>query len=149
MSDSKRYRVALLIETSTSWGVRLVKGIGQFASERGNWLIHVEPRGRYERLRIPTGWHGDGVIARITSEALADDIAASGLPAVDVSWYSFGGPQVVRASANERESGHMAAEYFLSLGIKQFAYCGPFRRHSQSASRRALHPERMMAPNRP
>lgn len=145
MSDSKRYRVALLIETSTSWGVRLVQGIGQFAREQGNWLIHVEPRGRYERLQIPTGWQGDGVIARITSEALAEEIAAAGLPAVDVSWYSFGGPQIVRASANERESGHMAADYFLSLGIKQFAYCGPFRRPNYEDQFAAAYRERIVA----
>ena len=41
--------VALLIDTSTSWGIRLIKGINQYAHESGDWLIHVEPRGRYER----------------------------------------------------------------------------------------------------
>ena len=73
-------RVCLLIDTSTSWGVRLIKGIARFSQEIGNWLIHVEPRGRYDRFRIPTGWTGDGIIARINSKPLAQEINASGLP---------------------------------------------------------------------
>jgi len=73
-------RVCLLIDTSTSWGVRLIKGISRHAQEVGDWLIHVEPWGRYERFRVPQGWQGQGIIARINHEALADDIAAIGLP---------------------------------------------------------------------
>jgi LacI family transcriptional regulator len=56
-------RVCLLIDTSTSWGVRLIKGISKHAQEVGDWLIHVEPWGRYEPFHIPEGWDGDGIIA--------------------------------------------------------------------------------------
>src|SRR3954447_23266873 len=78
MSHSRR--VCLLIDTSTSWGVRLIKGVSRHAHEVGDWLIHVEPWGRYERFRVPQGWKGQGIIARINHEALAKDIAAVGLP---------------------------------------------------------------------
>lgn len=124
----RTYRVALLIDTATSWGVGLIKGISRFARQQGNWLLHVEPRGRYERFRLPQGWQGDGVIARVNRAELADEIEASKLPAVNVSWYSFEGPKIVRCSASEGESGQMAADYFLSSGFRNFAYCGPLRR---------------------
>jgi LacI family transcriptional regulator len=124
----KTRRVALLIDTSTSWGVRLIKGINQFSQESSGWLIHVEPRGRYERFRIPVGWSGDGIIARINQKALADEINAAGLPAVNVSWYPFEGKRIARCTVDERESGRMAAEYFRMNGFQQFAYCGPLDR---------------------
>ena len=125
---SKSRLVALLIDTSTSWGIRLIKGINQYAHESGDWLIHVEPRGRYERLHLPTGWKGDGVIARINRKSLADEITASGLPAVNVSWYPYAGPKIARCTVDERQTGKMAAEYFLSNGFTEFAYCGPVDR---------------------
>ncbi len=59
-------RVCLLIDTSTSWGSRLIKGVSRHAQEVGDWLIHVEPWGRYERFRLPQGWEGHGIIARIS-----------------------------------------------------------------------------------
>jgi LacI family transcriptional regulator len=125
---SKSRCVALLIDTSTSWGIRLIKGIIQYAHEAGDWLIHVEPRGRYERLHVPAGWAGDGIIARINWKTLADEIIASELPAVNVSWYPFAGPRIARCTVDERQTGRMAAEYFLSNGHQQFAYCGPLDR---------------------
>ena len=121
-------RVCLLIDTSTSWGVRLIKGIARFAQETGNWLIHVEPRGRYDRFRIPTGWSGDGIIARINSKPLAQEIMASGLPTVNVSWFPFSSERVGRCTVDQHATGQMAAEYFLSAGFEHFGYCGPHRK---------------------
>jgi LacI family transcriptional regulator len=118
-------RVCLLIDTSTSWGARLIKGIGRYAQETGNWLIHVEPWGRYERFHLPEGWDGDGIIARINHVALADEITASRLPAINVSWYPFSGERIARCTVDPEATGRMAAEYFLSAGFKAFGYCGP------------------------
>jgi LacI family transcriptional regulator len=91
-------------------------------------LIHVEPRGRYDRFRIPTGWSGDGIVARINSKTLAQEIMASGLPAVNVSWFPFSSDRVARCTVDEEATGRMAAEYFLSLGFEHFGYCGPLRK---------------------
>jgi LacI family transcriptional regulator len=118
-------RVCLLIDTSTSWGVRLIKGVSRHAQEVGDWLIHVEPWGRYERFRVPQGWQGQGIIARINHEALANDITAIGLPTINLSWYPFSGERIARCTVDPVASGQMAAEYFLSAGFKYFAYCGP------------------------
>src|SRR3972149_1836775 len=117
--------VCVLIDTSPSWGARLIKGIGRHAQEVGNWLINVEPWGRYERFRVPDGWEGDGIIARINRQTLAEEIAATGLPAVNVSWYPFSGERIARCTVDAQATGRMAADYFLSIGFKQFAYCGP------------------------
>ncbi len=118
-------RVCLLIDTSTSWGSRLIKGVSHHAQEAGDWLIHVEPWGRYERFRVPQGWEGHGIIARINHEALANDIQAIGLPAINLSWHPFCGERIARCTIDPVTSGQMAAEYFMSAGYKQFAFCGP------------------------
>jgi LacI family transcriptional regulator len=121
-------RVCILIDTSMSWGVRLIKGIALHAQEAGNWLIHVEPRGRYDRFRIPQGWSGDGILARINNRTLAQEIMASGLPTVNVSWYPYASGRIARCTVDERATGHMAAQYFLDAGFKNFGYCGPLHR---------------------
>ena len=91
-------RVCLLIDTSTSWGVRLIKGVSRHAQEVGDWLIHVEPWGRYERFRVPQGWQGQGIIARVNHELLANDIVEIGLPAINLSWYPFCGERIARCT---------------------------------------------------
>jgi LacI family transcriptional regulator len=118
----------LLIDTSTSWGVRLIKGISRHAHEVGDWLIHVEPWGRYERFRVPVGWEGEGIMARVNSETLADEINAIGLPTINLSWHPLSGERIARCTVDPQACGRMAAEYFLSEGFKQFAYCGPLHR---------------------
>jgi len=82
-------RIALLIETSTSWGTNIVKGIADYALTHENWFFRLEPWGKYERLTLPQGWDGDGIIARVNYDRLAHQIAATKKPAVNVSWYSF------------------------------------------------------------
>ncbi len=120
-------RVCLLIDTSTSWGSRLIRGVSRHAQEVGDWLIHVEPWGRYERFRVPEGWEGHGIIARVNHQLLAEDIAATGLPAINLSWYPFSGERIARCTVDPLASGQMAAEYFLSAGHQQFAFCGPLQ----------------------
>ena len=124
----KEKRIALLIETSTSWGTGLVKGIADYAHAHDNWSFFVEPRGRYELLQLPGGWTGDGIIARVTHQALADQIIASGKPAVNVSWYDFGSESIPHCTADELQAGPLIAEHFITRGFRQFAYCGPVNR---------------------
>lgn len=120
-------RVCLLIDTSTSWGTGLIKGVSRHAQEVGDWLIHVEPWGRYERFRVPQGWDGHGIIARVNHQVLAEEIAATGLPAINLSWFPFSNDHVARCTVDPFVSGQIAADYFLASGHKQFAYCGPLQ----------------------
>lgn len=120
--------VTLLIETSTTWGSELVHGIADYAHQEADWLIYFEPWGKYELLELPPDWDGDGVIARLTHEKLANQILASGAPAVNVSWYDFGSGQIPRCMCNERLAGEMVARHFLERGFRRFAYCGARRR---------------------
>jgi len=121
-------RVALLIETSTSWGTNLVKGIADYALTHEDWLFRLEPSGKHERLTLPNGWNGDGIIARVTYEELAHQIIKTNKPAVNVSWYSFDPEHIPTCITDEVVASRMVADHFLERGFKHFAYCGPMHR---------------------
>jgi LacI family transcriptional regulator len=120
---TKRFQVALLIDTATTWGAGLIQGIADFAHRRGDWHLFLGPRGKYDRLLLPDHWDGNGVIARVTHEPLARQIVASNLPAVNVSWYRYGGNAIPQCTCDEVSIGEMAADYFIERGFRQFAYC--------------------------
>ncbi len=119
--------VVLLIETSTSWGTGLLKGISRFVRER-NWSVHVEPSGQHESLHLPPGWEGDGVIARIPHRGLHRELLEYGSPVVSVSWFDYDGPNIGRCTADERACGRLAAEHLVECGFRHFGYCGPVDR---------------------
>lgn len=121
-------RVALLIETSTSWGSGIVQGVAEYANTRGGWQFFLEPRGRFEPLLLPEGWQGAGVIARVTHAALAEQVIGLGLPCVNVSWYSHGDGRFARCTTDERATARECGVYFLDRGFRQFAYCGASHR---------------------
>lgn len=115
-------RVALLVETSTSWGSQIVRGVAEYSRRHGPWSLYLEPRGRYEQPSLPGGWHGDGVIARVTSRALAVQIRRRSLPAVNVSWFPYCGPTLARCIIDEQVCARQALRHFMDRGFRHFAY---------------------------
>jgi AraC-like DNA-binding protein len=78
--------VVLLIETSNEYARGLLRGIMAYIHEHERWSIYLPEQGRGED---PPGWlrrwHGDGIIARIENPQIGRAVAASRLPAVDLS----------------------------------------------------------------
>lgn len=116
-------RVAVLVDTSTTWGRGIVAGIGDYCREHQRWEIFVEPRGQEEQMRLPKGWQGDGVIARVGEPQLADELSASGQPVVNVSSILLAeSARFPRVTTDLVASGEMAANHFLERGFRNFAY---------------------------
>ena len=42
MQSSKYPRVALLIDTATDWGRRMIRGIARYAQQQGGWDLWLE-----------------------------------------------------------------------------------------------------------
>jgi len=124
MTGNEKY-IELLVETSTSWGSGLVEGITQYARKAEDWRLSISPSGRTERLRLDPAWSGHGIIARLNSAELADDILKAGVPAVNVSCYEHGLPDIPQCTANELIVCEMAAAHLLDCGLRHFAYYGP------------------------
>jgi LacI family transcriptional regulator len=110
------------VDTSTSWGRRILQGISNYTRKRGPWQIFVEARGAEERLRVPPGWQGDGVIARVSNSPMASDLNALGIPVVNVSGIELPNARFARVTTDMRAGAALALNHFLDRGFHHFAY---------------------------
>ena len=61
-SSNSTKRVAILVDTSTTWGREVIAGVHRYSREHVGWQLFVEPRGLEQRQRLPNAWKRDGVI---------------------------------------------------------------------------------------
>jgi LacI family transcriptional regulator len=120
----RRRSVALLIETSNAYARGLLHGIHAYSREQGPWSIYLGEQSRGESapswLRQ---WRGDGIIARIESQAIADAVLASGLPAIDVSAARYIA-ELPFVETDDAAIARLAAQHLLQRGFRHFGYCG-------------------------
>src|SRR3954454_20392979 len=82
---SKDKHVALLVETSRSYGRGILRGIIRFLREHGPWTIFFEPRGLNDSAPgWLKSWRGDGILARVNDRRTAQIIRHSRIPALDL-----------------------------------------------------------------
>jgi len=115
-------RIAVLIETSTSFGRGLLRGIARFARARNDWSLYLKPSGRDASLAHLKTWSVDGLLVRVHSRRLADQVLGAGIPAVDLGYVI---PDLFpwRISNHQEQIGRLAAEHLLACGLRQFAFC--------------------------
>jgi LacI family transcriptional regulator len=116
--------VALLIETSNSYARGLLRGIRAYIREHRSWSIYVGEHRRGEQApHWLKKWHGDGIIARIENEAIAEAVVASKLPAVDVSAARHV-PNLLYVETDDAAIARLAAHHLLERGFRHFGFCG-------------------------
>jgi LacI family transcriptional regulator len=119
-----RPEVALLIETSNAYARGLLRGIRAYIREHRSWSIYVGEQRRGESAPLwLKKWHGDGIIARIESAAIAEAVVASGLPAVDVSAARYV-QELLYVETDDAAIARLAAEHLLQRGFRHYGYCG-------------------------
>ncbi|TAE78257.1 MAG: helix-turn-helix domain-containing protein [Verrucomicrobia bacterium] len=116
--------MSIFVETATSWGRRVVAGILSYAKEHGPWHIQIEPTGPSDEPVIPSGWRGDGVIARVATRSFAQQLEALGVPVVNVSSIKIPGVDHPRVTTNADAVCRMAVDHFTVRGLRHFAYVG-------------------------
>jgi len=121
-------RVAVLVDTSTAWGRRLIHGVLSYARIHGPWDIWLEARGQSESLRLPRGWCGDGVIARVSTEAMAGHLSERKVPVVNVSGIKVKGAEFQRVCTDNDRFAEVAVSHFFDRGIRNVAYIGLYSR---------------------
>jgi LacI family transcriptional regulator len=117
--------VAVLIETETSWGGRVIRGIAHYAEKHAHWHLLIDPRDHEQRSAIPEGWHGDGIIARISNRTQWQQIKEKKLPVVNVDDVFEGLKGVGTVITDEAERARLALEHLLARGFRKFAYFAP------------------------
>jgi len=117
-------RVALLIESSRTYGRGVLRGIARYAHVHGPWSIFSQER------ELQSGnpgwlkkWWGDGVIARIENRAMARDLLRLKIPVVDV--LGNGTYESILGFDTDAEAvAKMAADFFVKANFRNIAYCG-------------------------
>ncbi len=124
----KLRRVALLIEPTHEYGRGLLRGIARYmraheywradlvALRESSWADVSRRRGQY-----------DGIVFRSTGGGLREQLP-EGVPGVDVSAW-FVNDTYPAVMTDDRAVGAMAAEYFMDLGHKEFAFFAVEPRH--------------------
>jgi len=118
-------QIALLVDTATDWGRRMIRGIAGYAQERGGWDIWLEERCQHAPGRLPPGWRGDGIIARVADRAMARYLAAAPAPVVNVSSARIPGVHFPTVTADLRAAARLAAGHLLDQGFRNFGYFAP------------------------
>ncbi len=124
MAHSKTPHVAVLVDTATGWGRRLVRGIMNYGRGQGPWYLWIKSAGQQSPVWLPPGWSGDGIIARVGTRAAARHVAAAGVPVVNISAIEIPGVDFPRVATDLAAAGRMAAEHLLDRGFKHFGYYG-------------------------
>jgi LacI family transcriptional regulator len=116
--------VALLIETSGSYGRGLLRGVARYNRERGNWSTYFQPHGLGASpppwLRT---WKGDGILARVEDKQMAETLRKAGVPVVNLRGkdLSIRFPYV---GLDHEKIAQLAATHLMERGIKHFGFCG-------------------------
>ena len=118
-------RIAILVDTATSWGRRTIRGILDYSRQYGPWDIWIDPKGQNESFSLPEDEQFDGIIARVSTEQLQSELKASQVPVVNISGIEFEKSVFPRVCIDQVASAALAFEHFKSRALKHFAYVGP------------------------
>ena len=134
--DDPMRHVALLIESSSSYGRGLLRGIAKYNRDRAQWSTYFQPQG----LEAPLpewlkAWKGDGILARVDSED-ARILAQTGLPVVHLR-NARGLQDHPTVYLDNEQVARMAVDHLMQRGLHHFAFCGNIRGLHQLLDKRA------------
>lgn len=119
-----RLSVALLIETSNAYARGLLDGIISFQREHELWSLQLA---EHERGAEPPpwlkAWKGDGIIARIETEAIAAALQHLRVPIVDVS-AARRLPHLPWIETDDEAFSELAVQHLAERGFRSLAFCG-------------------------
>jgi LacI family transcriptional regulator len=124
---SKQLRVALLIESSRSYGRQLLKGIAAYVRTHDAWTFFHEERALAGPInpRLKT-WKPDGIIGRLMVNEVTRFVRRLDVPTVDLYHVDKESelPGIPGVTVDQESLIRLAIGHFLERGFKNFAYCG-------------------------
>lgn len=121
------FRVAILVDTTTSWSRALIEGILDYTKEHGPWHIHLEPQPRDDQLHLPENWQGHGIIGRVSTKKMAKQLDARKTPVVNISSVQIKGISYPRVITDPQSEARLAYDTFRARGFNHFSYIGDLR----------------------
>jgi len=115
----------MLVDTSSGWRRRLIRGVANYGLQHGLWQLIVEERGINESMHLNPSWQSDGIIARISTLRLYRELILSGKPVVNISGIMLEGVDLPRVTTDYNATALLALQHFKERGFHNLAYCGP------------------------
>src|SRR5262245_62164133 len=123
-------KVALLVETSRSFGREFLLGMARYSRLHGPWSFHITP-GDYKQV-VPKmkQWGGTGIIARIADQRMAQAVINANVPTIAIGLtdeqMNPGSPlaKFSEISSDPVEVSRLAADHLIGCRLTQFAYIG-------------------------
>ncbi len=130
-------RVALLVESSRTYGRGILRGVARYAHVHGPWSFFVVERDLHGGIPdMLMSWRGDGIIARIENRRMAARLLKLGCPVVDVLGQTSL-PGIASFDTDAAAVASLALGFFLKAGFGHFAFIGysgiPFSDRRQAA----------------
>jgi LacI family transcriptional regulator len=117
-------QVALIIESSVSYGRSILQGIARYMSSHHRWSVYFE---QHELGTAPPAWlassHWDGILCRPTDPTLARRLRRMKVPVVDLNDL-YENLKLPWVGSNHRTIGSLGANHFMERGFRNFAFCG-------------------------
>lgn len=123
MSMRKRPQVALIVETSRSYGRSLLRGVASFAHTRTQWsLLHQEMTIDTSLPSWITASSVSGVIARVDTRNIVP-LRKMSVPIVDVRCHDTF-PGIPQVETDDQAVSQLAFDHLWERGFRKFAFCG-------------------------
>ncbi|MBN1590036.1 MAG: XylR family transcriptional regulator, partial [Pirellulales bacterium] len=123
---SKNIQVAIAFALSESHQTHILRGIQQFAEERGNWAFTFSPEHYGSSIAALRHWPGDGILATVATKHENQIAREMGIPVVNLSG-ALRDTRLPRVMVDQEAMGRIAAEHLLNCGFRNFGYFGVAR----------------------
>jgi LacI family transcriptional regulator len=123
MKKRLRPTVALVVESSRSYGRRMLRGIAQYSRAKANWsLLHEEMTLDASLPHWLAGAKVSGVIARVDTHTL-ESLRQLAVPIVDVRCRNLY-PGIPQVETDDNAVAQLAFNHLRDCGFRKFAFCG-------------------------
>ena len=123
-----RQEVSLVVDPTKAYDRRIVRGAATYAKENElecSLYIQEDPVDRLPNLE---NWKGDGIVANFDSRRVADALRDAGIPTVAIGGgygYISEKSTIAYVRTDNKAIAELAANHFLNLGIRNFAFYCP------------------------
>ena len=118
-------RIILDVDVSRGFDRNMLSGIARYSALNGPWTFYRNTPAYLEsrpdlNLHDLAAWQPDGAICSIVH---AQEIESLEIPMIGYDLGNYSGP-IPRVCSNHAETGRLAAQHLLDLGLCNFAFCG-------------------------
>ncbi|CAA6690719.1 MULTISPECIES: DNA-binding transcriptional regulator [unclassified Lentimonas] len=131
-------KVAILVDTATGWGRRVIRGVLDHRLEHGIWDITIQPNGPNDPFDFENLSEFDGVIARVSTPEILKTLKRLKIPTVNVSGIKLEGCTFTQITTDRFASARLAEAHFRDRSFTHFAYIGPLGLKHVRAQERAF-----------